>query len=209
MGCMRAKFIGLLCGLCLTASALGAGPTQYGFGPTWKEALPDPYVEAKAGYFLFASKAVRHVFNHGGIDLQLSGAYPLIPSVRLYGSVEYMKKSGHGSQKPSFWAVPFSLGLQPVVSICSWHPIFAYMTIGPRYFLTRVHRRGIGTIHSNGWGGFANVGFMLQLYRNLTLDLFGEGSYARLHYSPPLIHSDSDKAQIGAITFGSGLAYTF
>src|SRR5579883_1849371 len=74
-----------------------------------------PLVEVKAGYFFFTDSHMRHVYDQGGVDIQLSGSYPIYKILHVYGSVEYLQKSGHsihGHQKTSIWAVPLSLGLR-------------------------------------------------------------------------------------------------
>ncbi len=177
--------------------------------------ISPPFFAVKAGYFFFASHSMRKVYDQGGFDVQVSGAYPLNDYSRIYASVEYMEKSGHSvndNQKTSFWAIPFSLGLQPIFKLCSFYPISYYFTIGPRYYLTKVHNDSIyvsRAIHANGFGGFFNTGFMTQLKKDLFLDLFGDLSYAYLRYSSSIPNSEGHKTQIGGLTFGGGLVYTF
>lgn len=177
--------------------------------------ISPPYFEVKAGYFFFASHSMRKVYNQGGFDIQVSGAYPMNDYCRIYASAEYLEKSGHSvnaHDKTSFWAIPFSLGLQPVFKLCKFYPISYYFTIGPRYYLTKAHNDTSyvsSNMHANGFGGFFNTGFMTQLKKDLFIDLFGELSYAYLKYSSSITNSDGHKAQVGGLTFGLGLVYTF
>jgi hypothetical protein len=177
--------------------------------------ISPPFFEVKTGYLIFASHSMRKVYNKGGFGIQVSGGYPLNDYSRIYASVEYLEKSGksvNGDQKTSFWAIPFSLGLQPIFKICTFYPISYYFTIGPRYYLTKVHNDSTyvsSTMHANGFGGFFNTGFMTQLKKDLFLDLFGELSYAYLRYSSSVPNSTGHKTQIGGLTFGAGLVYTF
>jgi hypothetical protein len=179
------------------------------------EKISPPYFEVKAGYFFFASHSMRKVYNQGGFDIQVSGAYPMNDYYRIYASAEYLEKSGHSEhagQKTSFWAIPFSLGLQPVFKLLKSYPLSYYFTIGPRYYLTKAHNQSSfvsSNIHANGFGGFFNTGFMTKLKKDLFIDLFGELSYAYLRYSSSVKNSEGHKAQVGGLTFGLGLVYTF
>jgi hypothetical protein len=86
------------------------------------------------------------------------------------------------------------------------------MTLGPRFFFTHVHNNSpyvSRTMVSNNIGGFVNTGFFFTLYRRLKLDLFGEYSYIRLHYSSHVPNSKGHTVQAGGFTFGGGLAYAF
>src|SRR5271166_6591939 len=120
-----------------------------------------PILEAKAGYFFFSDSKMRKVYNDGGIDLQISGSYPLWNWLQLYGSVEYLQKHGKslgGHQKTRIWAVPLSLGLQPVFTI---NPtVDYYFTVGPRYFFVHAHNDSSFLDRhksQNGLGGFINT----------------------------------------------------
>ncbi len=176
---------------------------------------PDPYVETKFGYFFFVTSPMSKVYNRDGFDFQVSGGYPIINYLRIYGSVEYFKKSGcslAGNQHTSIWAVPLSLGLQPVFDLNCEKTSSYYFTFGPRYFITRVHNNSTyvsPNMRSNGWGLFVNTGFMFSLHECLKLDLFGEYSYGRLCYKSTIPNSQGARVQISGLTFGAGLAYEF
>lgn len=199
----------ILLPLCLGAASTAlAGNKKASW---WDKHLPKPYIDAKAGYFFFSSSDMSDVYDHGGIDVQISGAYPLVPFLRIYGSAEYLRKSGHSTvshDSTTFWAVPFSLGLQPTIgfgSVVSW-----YATLGPRYFLTRVSSDTSYIpkhIHSNGFGAFVNTGLLFTFCRHLALDIFGEYSYARLPYQ--ISSTQRQTSQVGGFTIGGGLGYVF
>ena len=182
---------------------------------TERAVLPSPYIEAKAGYFFFVTDPMADVYKHGGIDVQLSGAYPLTRYLRIYGSVEYFKRSGYslaGNQPTSIWAVPLSLGLQPVVYLDYEHKSTYYLTFGPRYFITRVHNDSTYVsphMHSNGWGLFANSGFAFTIGKHFRLDLFGEYSYGKRRYTTTVPNSQGERVQISGLTFGGGIGYDF
>ncbi len=171
-----------------------------------------PLVDVKVGYFFFTDSKMRRVFDHGGLDLQLSGAYPVYDILHIYGSFEYLKKSGrslHGDQYASLWEIPVSLGLQPVVSITSH--IEYYATIGPRYFFVHSHYHSDyvpKTQNANGLGGFVNTGFLFRV-RHATFDIFGEYSYKKLHFDSHKPATKGHTVQVGGLTFGGGLGYLF
>lgn len=172
-------------------------------------------ISFKTGYFFFTSEKMRRVYKNGGLDLQFSACYPIHRSFRAYGSFEYLKKLGHsikGHQSTSFEAFPLSLGLQKIAKIIFFVPIDCYFSVGPRYFITNVknHSSYVSKhMPSNGFGGFANTGILLRLYSHWNLNLFGEYSYARLHYSSSVKNSQSHTVQAGGLTFGGGLVYVF
>ena len=177
--------------------------------------IPAPYIVAKAGYFFFADAEMRKVYSNGGIDLQLSGAYPVYPYLSVYGSVEFLQKSGRslqGNQRTSIWEVPLSAGLQTSFLMYSPVPIYYYITLGPRYVFAQVHNHSPYVPHhmnQNGFGGFANTGFLFNLWHGLTLDLFGEYSYCRLHFHSSKTATRGHSVQVGGFAFGGGLGYSF
>jgi hypothetical protein len=83
---------------------------------------------------------MRSIYDKGGIDLQISGSYPIWRWIQIYGSVEYLERHGRslkGHQKTSIWEVPLSLGAKLVAQIDPW--AHYYLTIGPRYFFVHGH----------------------------------------------------------------------
>jgi hypothetical protein len=172
-----------------------------------------PILEAKAGYFFFSDSKMRKVYNDGGIDLQISGSYPIWNWLQLYGSVEYLEKHGRslgGRQKTRIWAVPLSLGLQPVITINS--TVDYYFTLGPRYFFVHAHNdSSVLDRHKsqNGLGGFINTGFHFFPWNNLVIDIFGEYSYKRMHFHTSKRNVFTRSVQVGGFAFGAGLGYAF
>ncbi len=183
--------------------------------PVCPEKIPRPDIEFKAGYFFFNSPGMRKVYNKGGIDLQVCGIYPLCSNLGLYAAVEYMGKHGHtlgAHEKASIWEIPLSLGLQPIVGLNSDNTIRYYFTIGPKYFFAHVHIHSSflpRTLNSNNIGGFANTGFMFDVSENLSVDVFGEYSYVKLHFHSSKKATKGHTVQAGGLTFGLGLAYLF
>jgi hypothetical protein len=179
----------------------------------------DSYVEAKAGYFFFTSSGMRHIYDKGGVDVQVSGAYSFLHWLRLYGSVEYLQRAGYsrnGHQPTSIWAIPLSIGLQPFVSLytspCSHKKASGYFSLGPRYFFAHAHNHSDyvqQTMDQNGLGGFVNVGLLLSCSPNFTIDLFGEYSYCKLHFHSSHFGSQGHDVQVGGLAFGGGWAYLF
>jgi len=200
------------------SSAPDAVPAQPPAQPSGQPSTPPSrsrqraLVEAKVGYFFFTNHNMRRVFDQGGIDVQLSGSCPVYSVLHVYGSVEYLKKSGHSTvdhQKTSLWELPLSLGLQAVFPIGD-HVAY-YLTLGPRYFFVYVHNHSPYVPHrmsANGCGGFANMGFLFTM-GHFTLDLFGEYSYKRLHFHSSKPGTQGHSVQVGGLTFGGGLGYSF
>ncbi len=172
-----------------------------------------PLLEVKAGYFFFTQQDMRRVYNQGGIDLQLCGSYPVYKLLHVYGSVEYLERSGKsigGHQKTSIWEIPISAGLRPVFPIGDH--VEYYLTLGPRYFFVHAHNRSSYVskkMEANGCGAFANTGFLFIIGKYFTVDLFGEYSYKRLHFHTGKEGASGHTVQVGGLTFGGGLGYSF
>lgn len=170
-------------------------------------------LEFKAGYFFFTDHKMRKVFDQGGLDLQLCGSTPLWRWLQIYASVEYLEKSGrsiHNHKKTHLWEIPISLGLEAVAKISKKFQY--YFTIGPRYIFVHVHNRWHfvdKTVNENGWGGFANTGFHYFPNKHLVFDIFGEYSYARMHFHPHKKHVFGESRQVGGLVFGGGIGYVF
>jgi hypothetical protein len=172
-----------------------------------------PMLEVKAGYFFFADHKMRKIYDHGGADVQFNGSFPLYKWLQIYGSVEYLTIHGrslNADQKTSIWEVPLSLGLKPVISICS--KVQYYFTLGPRYFFVHQHNSSSyvsKTITKNGLGGFVNTGFHFFPCRHFLIDVFGEYSFKKMSFHSSKSNVYGEKRQIGGFTFGAGLAYSF
>ncbi len=170
-------------------------------------------VEFKAGYFFFTDHKMRKVFDQGGLDLQLCASGPVWQWLHVYGSVEYLEKHGRSlgrHQKTRIWEIPLSLGLEAVAKIGKMMQY--YFTIGPRYIFVHVHTKSHffdKTMNQNGLGGFANTGFHFFPTEHLVIDIFGEYSYARMHFHPHKKHVYGDSRQVGGLTFGGGIGYVF
>jgi hypothetical protein len=173
----------------------------------------EPSLEAKLGYFFFADSKMRKVYDEGGVDLQLSGSYPVWKWLHLYGSVEYLQRSGHSlsdHQKTDIWQIPVTVGLKGCVTICSWASY--YLTAGPRYFYVHVHNDSSyvdRNLDENGIGGFLGTGFSFFPYRHFLVDLFGEYSYERVHLNTSKRNVETKSMQIGGFVVGIGLGYGF
>ncbi len=172
-----------------------------------------PLIEAKAGYFFFLDSKMDQIYKSRGLDLQLSASYPLKKELHLYASIEWFEKSGrslNAHEKTTLWALPLSLGFRPMIPVSK--QINYYLTLGPRYFFVYVHNDSPFIdrhMDSNGCGIFANTGFLFNLNRHLTVDLFAEYSYAKLSFKASMPGVFGEDAQVGGLTFGGGLAYRF
>jgi hypothetical protein len=181
---------------------------------------PPPVIEAKAGYFFFSDSKMRDAYDQGGLDVQLSGSYPIYKWLQIYASVEYLQKQSSGlpfNQKSKIWELPVNLGLQAAAVISPQTHYF--VTLGPRYVFVRVHNQS-PYLHSDlsqsGIGGFVNTGFRFFPYKNLTLSVFGEYSYAKLNLTPsqgltlsPSQGVYSSSTQFGGLSFGGSIGYAF
>lgn len=173
----------------------------------------EPTIEAKAGYFFFTNSKMRKIYDQGGIDVQISGAYPIWKGLQIYGSVEYLRKSGRSlndHQKTSIWQIPVNIGLRPVITICP--EVQYYVTVGPRYFYIHQHNQSSYVPKNKGRSGigmFVNTGFNFLPWHGLLVDVFGEYSYAQtsFHNSKDNVHGRS--IQVGGFAFGVGVGYCF
>lgn len=171
-----------------------------------------PFMEAKAGYFFFLG-SMDKVYNHGGLDVQLSGSYPVYKALHIYASLEWLEKSGYSlnaHQKTSLWALPVSLGIRPVIPIGNY--VSYYASAGPRYLYIHTHNRSIyvpSHLHANGIGFFLNTGFLFHCWHGFTIDLFGEYSYARAHFHSFKEGTESRTVTFSGLTFSGGCGYSF
>ena len=177
------------------------------------EKIYKPLIEGKVGYFFFSSSKLREVYKKGGIDLQLSGTYPLWKWLQIYGSVEYLARSGeilNSTNKTTIWELPVSLGLQPVAVICQ--KVHYYLSIGPRYFFVHQHNHSPyldKIVTHSGVGGFVNTGFHFFPIKHLVIDIFGEYSYKRMSFQGHRTNVYGQTVQVGGFAFGGGIGYTF
>jgi len=177
-----------------------------------------PLLEVKTGYFFFTDSKMRKIYDKDGLDIQLCASYPLWSLtnrwiLNAYGAVEYFHRSGkslNGHQKTSLWSIPANIGLKPTYAITSNTQY--YFAIGPRYFYLHQHNKSSYVYKSNsrnGLGFFVNTGFNYFLYDHFVFDIFGEYSYAKLHFHGRKPRAYTRNIQIGGFTFGGGLGYKF
>lgn len=174
-------------------------------------------VEVKTGYFFFSNSEMRNVYR-GGLDIQLCASYPLwnLTSrwiLNGYGALEYfhlLGKSTNGGQKTSLWSIPINVGLKPTYVINA--DMQYYFAIGPRYIYIHQHNRSSYVYKNqsrNGLGFFVNTGFNYALSDQLVIDIFGEYSYAKMHFPGGKPHVYTRNIQVGGFTFGGGMGYSF
>jgi hypothetical protein len=172
-----------------------------------------PSIEAKAGYFFFAASPMTDIYNQGGLDVQLAVAYPIWRGLQIYGSVEYLQKSGHSQligEATSIWQIPVNIGLKPVFTICEgamW-----YFTLGPRYFYVNQNNSSNfvpKNVGKSGCGLFVNTGFNFILWKHCLIDFFGEYSYAKVQFQTSMSNVYTQETQLSGFTFGGGLGYAF
>ncbi len=176
-----------------------------------------PLYEIKMGYFFFTDSKLRKIYDEGGLDVQLSTSYPILYfndrwTVNAYGAVEYFRRTGqsiNGHQKTAVWSIPINIGLKTIYAL---HPNKQYyFTLGPRFFYLHQHNCSSYVYHNrsrNGVGIFINGGIQYLLCNGLVTDLFGEYSYAKLHFrGRSRVYTRN--IQVGGITLGGGLRYAF
>ncbi|MGL5264453.1 MAG: hypothetical protein ACRDAI_07815 [Candidatus Rhabdochlamydia sp.] len=176
-----------------------------------------PLFEIKMGYFFFSNSKMRKVYDRGGLDIQLCASYPLWNltsrwSFNAYGAVEYFHRSGksiNGHEKTSLWSIPINIGLKPVYAITA--NIHYYFAIGPRYSYIHQHNHSSYIYKNksrNDLGFFVNTGFNFIPCDHFVIDIFGESSYAKMHFhGGSLVYTRN--IQVGGFTFGGGLGYEF
>ena len=172
-----------------------------------------PTLEGKAGYFFFLDSKMRKIYKEGGIDAQITGTYPLWRGLELYGSVEFLERSGRSlgdKQKTRIYQIPVNVGLRPVLTLTQ--QVQYYVTLGPRYFYVHQHNDSSFVPKNRGRSGlgfFANTGFNFIPIEHLLIDVFGEYSWAKTHFHNAEHHVYGRDIQIGGLTFGAGLGYIF
>ena len=170
-------------------------------------------LEAKAGYLFFGDHKMREVYDDGGLDLQVCATFPAWQWIQVYLSVDSNQRHGKSlniGQKTRFWEYPVSLGLQAVAAIIP--QMHYYFTIGPRYIYAHVHNNSPYVdreMNHSTVGGFVNTGFHFFLLEHFLIDLFGEYSYARMHFHAHKKYAYGENAQVGGFTFGGGMGYAF
>lgn len=172
-----------------------------------------PLVEVRGGYFNFSNEKLRKIYKNGGLDLQLSGSFPICPYLDIYGSVEYAERSGYSlgaHERTRIQLLPISLGIKPVLPI--WCGLDLYANVGPRYFFVNqknysqyVDKR----VHQDGLGGFVGAGILWDVFCGFTLDAFAEYSFRQLHFYPFKDNVQGHTIEIGGYCVGLGLGYAF
>lgn len=172
------------------------------------------WFQVKPSYFFFTSSPMKHVYDHGGVQIQASASIPYCAYLDMYGSVGYRKVWGRACntcEKTNLAVMPVDIGLKPIVTIGECFRYF--FAIGPRYF--HFHQRNHSpyvdcSIKSGGVGLFVNTGFNALLANCFLLGIFGEYSYEKKKICPtrPNVYSNGT-VQIGGLAFGVSLGYAF
>lgn len=177
-----------------------------------------PLFAFKTGYFFFSNTKMRKVYDRGGLDIQLCASYPLLNLTSRwilngYGALEYFHRWGksiNGHQKTSLWSVPINIGLKSVCAIDA--NMQYYFTIGPRYLYIHQHNHSPYIYKNksrNSLGFFVNTGLNYILCDRVVIDIFGEYSYAKMHFHGGKSRIYTRNIQVGGFTFGGGLGYEF
>jgi hypothetical protein len=186
-------------GLCLISTSKGWGKSL-----CLCDSNVQPLLEAKVGYFFFTDSNIGEVYDRGGLDVQISGTYPLWKWLQAYGSVEFMQREGH--HHASIWEIPLSFGFQPVLTLSNW--IRYYFTGGARYFF--VHQTSsFYHASNNGLGVFVNTGFHFIFKNHFLMDVFGEYSYKNMQFNGAGHNPLGGSVNVGGFAFGGGVGYAF
>jgi hypothetical protein len=171
-------------------------------------------LEVKGGYFFFTESKMREVYDQGGLDLQLAMSGRLWKAIHLYGSVEYMQRSGkslNDHQQTSIQLVPLSFGIKPTFNVCKG--VDYYVNLGPRYFIIHQHNKSDYVnmvVNENGLGGFVGTGFYFRPNKHLVFDAYGEFSFFQRKYATfKKPNMDSRDIDLGGFSFGGGVGYAF
>ncbi len=172
-----------------------------------------PQIELKLGYFYFGDSTFRKIYRQDALDTQISASGAVWKWVRLYGAVNYISRDGRsigGHNRTEIMFLPVSLGAQAMLDLSD--DVKWYATLGPRYFYTHQenHFRGVNrSVNNHTVGGFVNTGIQVLFGDNFFIDLFGEYSYARAHFSSNKQNVSGHTRQLGGLTLGGGLGYQF
>jgi hypothetical protein len=162
--------------------------------------------EIKLGYFRFGDKKLRHSYQKGLLDVQLTSSFCFWKPLYAYVGVEYIGSNGRipGSHtKINIRMVPISLGIQYMQPITC--DLKYYLTAGARYFFVHQWTRS-KSLTPNGCGGFANTGFIYYLSNHIVIDFFGEYSFKKLHFDN-MGGGLPNSLQVGGMTLGAGIGY--
>ena len=109
--------------------------------------------EFKMGYFRFGDKKLRHRYEDGLLDLQLTSSFCFWKPLYIYAGIEFIGDNGRipkSHTKTKIRIVPISLGVQYIQPITE--DLKYYLTLGPRYFFVHQWTHRTSLTH-NGLGG--------------------------------------------------------
>ena len=175
-----------------------------------------PRLELKPSYFFYANSTMRHIYKHGGFEIQGSGSYPIWEWINGYTSLGFVQTHGKslGLQEPTtLWRILFDVGAK-AIGQCT-EKTDCFLAIGPRYFYLHQHNTSQyvpQSVHLDNVGLFLNFGFNHLVSEHCELGLFGEYSYEKAIYIPnlPNVYSNGNgTVQVGGVAYGASLGYAF
>lgn len=158
--------------------------------------------EYKLAYFRISDRKMRHIYDKGLLDMQLTSSFCFWKPLYVYTGIEYIGANGRvpkTHEKRKIRMVPVSLGVQYIQPIT--FDFKYYLTMGGRYFFVHQWNHSTRLTH-HGLGGFANTGFLYHLSEHVVVDFFGEYSYKRMHF-----HKLGGSTQVGGLILGAGVGY--
>jgi hypothetical protein len=157
-------------------------------------------IEARAGFFLPASKDFREIYKNGltfGVDITL----PLSKSLCAWAGLDYFGREG----KLSYTQEPTTLRITPLFVGIKLQGVQRlvnpYAAVAAGYFLYK-ETNAIGTASGGEFGVLAQTGLLIKLKGRVFLDIHGRYSSSRYNSGG----TDPFTADLGGFQGGLGLA---
>ncbi len=170
-------------------------------------------IEAKGAYLYLTHHKMREIYGPVG-QYGLETSISLWRSWYLWASGDVFHNDGKSlgfHQSTDITVVPVGFGikyLRPINERFDW-----YAGIGPQYSYLHIHNHSsYVTQHIDkwGWGAIGKGGFLLNLYKGIFLDIFGQYSYLNIHFNNSLQGKVSaHDAHLSGWLFGGAIGYRF
>lgn len=169
-------------------------------------------LEIRAGYFLPQDKLMRKVYNNGGMEAEIEGAYRIVKELRTWVNISAFYKKGfsEGLDTPtSIQVYPLSIGFK--YSFNLFKSAFLYLGVGPSnsWVIICDHSSYVKQrIVKNGWGITTKSGLSYYFSKHVLLDVFADYSYTKIS---PISYQgvQSQSLNIGGLRTGMALGVYF
>jgi len=193
-----------------------------------KQSFPEGVLlEFRPSYFYPISKGIRQAFHNGGVNYQITGAFPVyygnnawLQGLDVWAAVDYFSREGRTSglgNKTRLRIVPLTLGLKYFFpDLGTVAPVNFYVASGMKYFFVYNYTDSDyaqKNVYANGMGGVVETGFTSTVMKHLVLDIFA--SYSFRTFGAPSISSSKYPAviptgmNISGVNVGGGIGYKF